>query len=371
MKTSLTPQQLRDLFLQVAKSLSLEIGFSEPLISPADKQALANWLTQAHHGSMQYMADNPSLRQDPTQLVAGALSVVSARLNYWSDDVKSLTQLSTPTSAYLSRYALGRDYHKVMRNKLKQLCLQVSQEIGAFNWRPFSDSAPILEHALARQAGLGFIGKHSLLIHPQAGSSFFLGEILCDLPLLADAYREDQVKPSCGSCTQCLRLCPTQAIVAPYQVDARRCISYLTIEHEGSIPPELRPAMGNRVYGCDDCQLVCPWNKFAQMTSEADFLPRHGLARAELLTLWAWSETEFLRLTEGSPIRRIGYQRWRRNLATALGNAPTDPQILSALNQALPLADHLVAEHIVWAIEQQRKPNRSQQIPLIKRSFLP
>lgn len=367
---SLPPQQLRDCFQQQAKHLSLDISFSSPTIPLPDIHAFNHWLTQGYHGSMHYMADNQPLRQDPTQLVAGTLSIISARLNYWTAETNSLTQLSTPTSAYLSRYALGRDYHKVMRHKLKQLCLRVTEEIGEFHWRPFSDSAPILEHALARQAGLGFIGKHSLLIHPKAGSSFFLGEILCDLPLVAD-YTADQIKPSCGSCTQCMTLCPTQAISAPYQVDARRCISYLTIEHEGTIPLEFRSLIGNRIYGCDDCQLVCPWNKFAQMTTEVDFLPRNHLEKAELLTLWTWSEADFLRLTEGSPIRRIGYQRWRRNLAIALGNAPSDQRILAELKQALPLADEWVAEHISWAIEQQTQPNRQHQPPRIKRSFLP
>lgn len=371
------PAELRALIQHHADALSLTIGFAPLHIPAEDKRALYHWLAQGYHGQMAFMAESLALRHDPSQLVEGSLSVISARLDYWSPTVDSLGQLSRPTQAYLSRYALGRDYHKVMRNKLKQLCLAVAQEIGDFQWRPFSDSAPILEHSLARQAGLGFIGKHSLLIHPQAGSSFFLGEVLCDLPLLDDdmnmntTMNTTMVKPSCGGCTQCLTLCPTQAIVAPFVVDARRCISYLTIEYDGSIPIELRPLMGNRIYGCDDCQLVCPWNKYAQMTTEADFLPRHGLASASLLALWHWSEAQFLQFTEGSPIRRMGYQRWRRNLAVALGNAPSDPDHQRALAHALTTADDLVAEHITWAIQQHDKANPSRHALSITRSFLP
>lgn len=352
-----------------AKELNLTIGLSRPIIPAHHQQAMQNWLAQGYHGTMHFLTENVILRQHPDQLHTPTLSVISARLNYWSEaPASALSVLTQPNLAYISRYALGRDYHKVLRQQLKQLCLRIESEIGSFNWRPFSDSAPIMEHALAEQAGLGFIGKHTLLIHPEVGSTFFLGEILCDLPLPPD---QPNTHCGCGPCTSCLTVCPTQAIVAPFTVDARRCISYLTIEYSGHIDPELRPLMGNRIYGCDDCQLTCPWNKFAQTSQTPDFATRHQLNHIELLTLWQWSENDFLQRFEGSPIRRIGYQQWRRNLAIALGNAPAqDDAILNALTQALTTADDLVAEHIQWAIVQQRKPQITRVPVLIRKSFL-
>jgi epoxyqueuosine reductase len=255
-----------------------------------------------------------------------------------------------------------------MRQKLKQLCLRIEQEIGPFLWRPFSDSAPIMEHALAEQAGLGFIGKHSLLIHPEAGSTFFLGEILCNLPL---PTHTSPIKSGCGPCQKCLHDCPTQAIVAPFTVDARRCISYLTIEYEGSIAPDLRPLIGNRIYGCDDCQLTCPWNKFSQLPSSPDFAARHQLDNIMLLELWQWTEKDFLLKMEGSPIRRIGFERWRRNLAIALGNSTPSIETQQQLEHALTDASALVQEHIIWALKRQNQPRHLTEIPvLVHRSYL-
>ena len=252
---------------------------------------------------------------------------------------------------YVSRYALGRDYHKLLRARLQKLAERIEVEIGAFGHRVFVDSAPVFETGLAENAGLGWKGKHSLVLSRGAGSWFFLGELLVELDLPPDATTE---QGHCGRCTACMDICPTQAIVAEGVVDARLCISYLTIEHAGAIPVELRPLLGNRIYGCDDCQLICPWNRFAQATTEADFKPRHGLESADLLDLWAWTEDEFLRRTEGSAIRRIGYERWRRNLAVALGNAPGNCGIVEVLQRDLPQASPLVAEHMLWALEQQR-----------------
>ncbi|MCH9743056.1 MAG: tRNA epoxyqueuosine(34) reductase QueG [Proteobacteria bacterium] len=350
-----------------ADALGLTIGFSAPNIPEKHQIAMQNWLAAGYHGDMHFFHHNQEARSDPTRLHPTTCSVISARLNYWSEDKNtSLTVLNTPSLGYLSRYALGRDYHKVLRHRLKQLCEKIETEIGPFNWRPFTDSAPIMEHALAEQSGLGFIGKHTLLIHPKAGSTFFLGEILCDLPLPADT---PTTHCGCGPCTACMTICPTQAIVAPFTVDARRCISYLTIEHEGSIDPALRPLMGNRIYGCDDCQLVCPWNKFAQLSTTDDFKTRNKLNQPDLLSLWQWTEATFLHKLEGSPIRRIGYQRWRRNLAIALGNAPYDQQIMQALQNALADSDTLVVEHIHWAIAQQTKAIKPIAVA-VKKSYL-
>ena len=335
------------------EELHLTIGITHPNISAAHQQALSDWLAQGFQGDMHFMSQHQAQRLNPGLLQEGCLSVISARLNYWSEAKhSSLAQLQNPKQAYLSRYALGRDYHKILRAELKKLALRIEQEIGAFNWRPFADSAPIMEHALAEQAGLGFIGKHTLLIHPKAGSTFFLGELLCDLPLPAD---EPTTHCGCGPCTSCMDICPTQAIVAPFTVDARRCISYLTIEYDGVIEESLRPLMGNRIYGCDDCQLTCPWNKFSQLSEVADFNTRHQLNQVSLLALWQWTEADFLQRFEGSPIRRIGYQQWRRNLAVAMGNAPADADIEQALREALPSATPLVAEHILWALKHQQK----------------
>jgi epoxyqueuosine reductase len=271
------------------------------------------------------------------------------RMDYWpADAADAAATLGEPTLAYVSRYALGRDYHKLMRSRLEKLCGRIAAEIGPFGHRVFADSAPVLEKALARNAGLGWIGKHSNLIDKNSGSYFFLGEIYLDLELPADAPGGSH----CGSCSACLPSCPTAAIVAPYRVDARRCISYLTIELKGSIPPEFRRAIGNRVYGCDDCQLACPWNKFARPTAETDFRVRHGLDRAELTALFAWSEAEFEERMRGSAIRRIGWERWLRNLAVGLGNAPSSPAVIEALRRRERDASALVREHVRWALEQ-------------------
>lgn len=354
------------------EELQLNVGFTRPDIPQIHQEALKHWLAEDYHGTMQFMTQHQPQRLNPNELQKGCLSVISARLNYWTEAKQSaFNVLQNPAQAYISRYALGRDYHKILRAHLKKLALRIEQEIGPFNWRPFADSAPIMEHALAEQAGLGFIGKHTLLIHPKAGSTFFLGELLCDLPLPPD---EPSSHCGCGPCTSCIDICPTQAIVAPFTLDARRCISYLTIEYEGSIDESLRALMGNRIYGCDDCQLTCPWNKFAQLSEVSDFNTRHGLNHIDLLSLWQWTETDFLQRFEGSPIRRIGYQQWRRNLAIALGNSPYTRETEQSLRLALPNATPLVAEHIDWALRQQARNAQTQslnQIPVwVSKSFL-
>lgn len=354
------------------EELHLTVGFTHPVIPAKHQQALKEWLAQGYQGEMGYMSQHLQQRFEPTELYEGCLCVISARLNYWTEAKhSSLNILESPQHAYISRYALGRDYHKTLRAQLKKLALRIEQAIGTFSWRPFADSAPVMEHALAEQAGLGFIGKHTLLIHPKAGSTFFLGELLCNLPLPADPPTQHC---GCGPCTSCIDVCPTQAIVAPFTVDARRCISYLTIEYDGVIDEALRPLMGNRIYGCDDCQLTCPWNKFAQLSEVKDFNSRHQLHDIQLLDLWQWTKAEFLQRFEGSPIRRIGFQQWRRNLAIALGNAPVSTEIQQALNAALSDASPLVAEHIDWALQQHVPEKRTQkvnQIPvLLTKSFL-
>lgn len=354
------------------EELHLTVGFTHPVIPAKHQQALKEWLAHGFQGEMGYMSQHQQQRLEPTQLYEGCLCVISARLNYWTEPKhSSLNILQSLQHAYISRYALGRDYHKILRAQLKKLAVRIEQEIGPFQWRPFADSAPVMEHALAEQAGLGFIGKHTLLIHPKAGSTFFLGELLCNLSLPADP---PTLHCGCGPCTSCLDVCPTQAIVAPFTIDARRCISYLTIEYDGIIDESLRPLMGNRIYGCDDCQLTCPWNKFSQLSEISDFNTRHQLNHISLLELWRWTEADFLQRFEGSPIRRIGYQKWRRNLAIALGNSPYTRETEQALRQALPLATPLVAEHINWALQQQAKSANTQslnQIPVwVTKSYL-
>jgi len=314
---------------------------------------LLSWLEAGFHGEMEYMERHGSKRSHPEELVPGTIRVISVRLDYLPEDRPAMQEhLENPLDAYISRYALGRDYHKLMRNRLQTLASRIEAEIGAFGYRVFSDSAPVLEKALAAKAGLGWIGKHSNLIHREAGSWFFLGEIYTDLNLPVDS----PVKENCGTCTACLDVCPTQAIVAPYRVDARRCIAYLTIELHGPIPEEFRFALGNRIYGCDDCQIVCPWNRFAHQTLEADFLPRHGLATAQLVELFAWDEEIFLRRTEGSAIRRLGHGRWLRNLAVALGNAPYSEEVYAALLARKCHPSELVREHVQWALGCQDLP---------------
>ena len=296
---------------------------------------------------MDYMARHGMMRARPAELVAGTLSVICVRLPYWPGDARpAADQLADGDGAYVSRYALGRDYHKVLRARLQKLADRISAAHGPFGYRAFTDSAPLMEVALAAQSGLGWRGKHTLLLTREAGSYFFLGELLTDLPLPEDPPQD----PHCGRCTRCLDACPTGAIVAPYRVDARRCISYLTIELKGAIPEEFRPMMGNRIYGCDDCQLACPWNRFARKAVEPDFAPRHGLDRAGLVALFHWSEADFTERMAGSPIYRIGYERWSRNLAVALGNAQCAEDVLAALALRREDSSPVVREHVRWAL---------------------
>jgi epoxyqueuosine reductase len=336
------------------KRWGLELGFQQVGIADVDlplaERRLLDWLARQYHGEMHYMARHGTRRSRPQELVPGTLRVICARLDYLPEATDMQTLLLQAQHAYVSRYALGRDYHKVIRNKLQHLAERIEQVTGPFGYRAFTDSAPVMEKPLAREAGLGWIGKHTNLIHPQAGSWFFLGELYTDLPLPVDTPVQDH----CGTCHACLDVCPTQAIIAPYVLDARRCISYLTIELHGSIPEELRPLLGNRIYGCDDCQLVCPWNRFAQHSHESDFAPRHGLDTAQLVQLFGWSEDEFLKRTEGSAIRRIGHTRWLRNIAVALGNAPPNEEINSALTRRSGHPSELVREHVQWALQRHR-----------------
>jgi epoxyqueuosine reductase len=321
---------------------------------PDDEAFFLDWLKAGFHGEMDYMSRHGTKRSRPAELVSGTVSCISVRMDYWPEEAAdAAATLADGSIAYVSRYALGRDYHKVLRARLQTLCDRIQETVGPFGYRVFTDSAPVLEKALSRNAGLGWIGKHTNLIDRNAGSYFFLGEIYLDLKLPADA----QSTAHCGSCSACMPACPTGAIVAPYRLDARRCISYLTIELAGSIPVEFRRLVGNRIYGCDDCQLVCPWNKFAKPTAEKDFAVRHGLDNAQLVDLFAWSEADFLEKTRGSAIRRIGYERWLRNIAVALGNAPTSPPVIAALGDRARHPSALVREHVEWALAQHRAPH--------------
>jgi len=331
-----------------------ELGFQQVGITATqlddDEAHLLNWLDAGRHGEMDYMARHGLKRSRPAELQAGTLRVISARMDYDPPQARdSWEVIEDANLGYISRYALGRDYHKVLRTRLQKLAERIAGEIGPFGYRAFVDSAPVLEKALARNAGLGWIGKHTNLINKQAGSWFFLGELYTDLPLPVDDAAEDH----CGTCTRCIEICPTQAIVGPQQLDARRCIAYLTIELRGSIPVELRPLIGNRIYGCDDCQLVCPWNKFARKSAEPDFIVRHGLDSTSLIDLFAWSEEQFLARTQGSAMRRIGYEQWLRNIAVALGNAPASPAIVESLQTRAEHPSELVREHVRWALAQQ------------------
>jgi epoxyqueuosine reductase len=334
------------------KAWGQELGFAQIGIADTDLSAaepqLQNWLANSFHGEMDYMAAHGTKRSRPHELVPGTLRVITARLNYWPEAVDASKNLAELERAYVSRYALGRDYHKVLRNRLQQLAERIEAEIGPFGYRVFTDSAPVMEVELATKSGLGWRGKHTLLINQSEGSYFFLGEIYTGLPLPIDSPHGDH----CGTCFACADACPTGAIVAPYQLDARRCISYLTIELKGSIPLELRPLMGNRIYGCDDCQLACPWNRFAQTTALPDFHPRLGLDTAMLVELFGWSEKEFLRKTAGSAIRRIGHERWLRNIAVALGNGPASEPTIAALKARLDHRSALVREHVEWALSR-------------------
>ncbi|MDB6086584.1 MAG: tRNA epoxyqueuosine(34) reductase QueG [Gammaproteobacteria bacterium] len=335
------------------KRWGTELGFARLGIATidlsADEAHFRDWLLAGFNGEMDYMSRHGTKRSRPAELLPGTISCVSARMDYWPSATADPTEvLADGGLAYISRYALGRDYHKLMRARLQKLCDRIAQAVGPFGYRAFVDSAPVLERALARNAGLGWIGKHTNLIDSQSGSYFFLGEIYLDLELPPD----EASTAHCGSCSACMPACPTGAIVAPYRLDARRCISYLTIELKGSIPLELRRAIGNRIYGCDDCQLVCPWNKFARPAREPDFAARHGLDRAELVDLFSWTEAQFVQKTRGSAISRIGYERWLRNVAVALGNAPTSAAVLAALRARAEAPSPLVREHVRWALAE-------------------
>lgn len=344
-------------YQQLAQKIKLwghELGFADVAITGIDlskhEAQLQRWLDLGYHGEMDYMAAHGMKRARPAELVPGTQRVISVRMEYLPPDASFAKALKNKQTAYISRYALGRDYHKVIRNRLKKLGQLIQQEVSDLGFRPFVDSAPVLERQLAEQAGLGWRGKNSLLINKEAGSWFFLGELFVDIPLPTDDENTDE---GCGKCVACMTLCPTGAIVEPYVVDARKCISYLTIELQGAIPEQYRSLIGNRIYGCDDCQLVCPWNRYAKITSEADFTPRKQLKDQSLLELFAWDEATFLKNTEGSPIRRIGHQRWLRNLAVGLGNADYSPSIIHALTEKRDDVSTLVKEHIDWALEQQ------------------
>jgi epoxyqueuosine reductase len=328
-----------------------ELGFADAGIAGTDlghdEAYLERWLADGHHGEMDYMARHGTRRSRPAELEPGTLRVISVRMDYIPPGTANAWDvIHDADKAYIARYALGRDYHKVMRNRLQKLASRITERVGDFAYRAYVDSAPVLEKALARNAGLGWIGKHTVLINKRAGSYFFLGELYTNLPLPVDA----PASAHCGSCRKCIDICPTQAIVAPYRLDARRCISYLTIELKGSIPEELRAPMGNRVFGCDDCQLICPWNKFAQDATEPDFAPRHSLDGPRLVELFGWTEEEFLSRTEGMAIRRAGYEGWLRNLAVGLGNAPTSTDVVASLRARENDPSPVVQEHVAWAL---------------------
>jgi epoxyqueuosine reductase len=336
------------------KNWGVELGFQEVRITDIDlskyENHLEDWIERNYHGAMSYMAENHEKRCHPEQLVPGTIRVVCVRMDYAVDSEDSLDSMKNTGKAYVSRYARGRDYHKLIRKRLQKFARRIQDVAGPFGYRAFVDSAPVLERALAEKSGMGWIGKNTMLINKQAGSWFFLGELFTDLPLPVD----EKVSDHCGSCSACLDICPTNAFVKPNQLDATRCISYLTIELRTSIPVEFRKPMGNRIYGCDDCQLVCPWNKFSKPTEEKDFTPRHSLDDAQLVDLFGWSEQEFLKRTEGSAIRRIGYDCWLRNIAVALGNAPSSKEIDLALRARLNNVSDMVNEHIEWALLQHK-----------------
>jgi epoxyqueuosine reductase len=336
-----------------------ELGFQKTGVADIDLQQaegrLSDWLQSNFHGSMDYMERHGSKRSRPEELVPDTLRVISVRMDYLPQDQASAKRLlDDGASAYISRYALGRDYHKVLRGRLRSLARQIQENIGEFGYRVFVDSAPVLEKALAEKARLGWIGKHTNVIDRESGSWFFLGELYTDLPLPVDSPEQSH----CGTCTACIDICPTKAIVAPYSLDARRCISYLTIENKQAIPVEFRKDIGNRIYGCDDCQLYCPWNKFAKPTAEKDFAPRHGLETAQLVDLFLWTEETWLEKTEGSAIRRLGFERWLRNLAVALGNATTTAAVVAALITRQGDESPMVAEHVEWALQQHVQPEQ-------------
>lgn len=343
------------------KNWGISLGFQQVGITDINldsyKQKLEIWLARGWHGSMSYMAKHGDKRSRPEILIPGTARVISVRLDYLQADTDMVRVLQNKALGYVSRYALGRDYHRLMRKRLQLLAEKIQAEVSAFGYRVFCDSAPVLEKPLAEKAGLGWIGKHTNLINAKGGSWFFLGEIYTDIPLPIDT---PITKSHCGTCRACIDVCPTQAIVAPYQLDARRCISYLTIESKEAIPKALRPLLGNRIYGCDDCQIVCPWNKFAKYTQEKDFVARHQLNASTLVSLFSWDKKTFLANTEGSAIRRIGYEMWMRNIAVALGNATFSEEIIIALHARLGRISALVDEHIEWALMRHRHAQQAQ-----------
>ncbi|EAQ33103.1 putative 4Fe-4S binding protein [Idiomarina baltica OS145] len=353
MYSSLSYTELEQL-AQKIKQWGRELGFQKVGIADLDLQkheaTLQNWLDKGYHGEMGFMERHGMLRARPAELHPGSVRAISVRMNYLPAEAGFAKTLNNDRLGYISRYALGRDYHKLLRKRLKQLGDKIKAEFADTDFRPFVDSAPIMERPLAEKAGLGWTGKHTLILDKDSGSWFFLGELLINLPLPTDS----PVEEACGSCSACMTICPTQAIVAPYELDARRCISYLTIELKGSIPEDLRPLMGNRIYGCDDCQLICPWNRYAQLTDEADFNPRHYLHTPELLALWQWDEETFNQRLQGSPIRRIGHECWLRNIAVALGNAQANADVIEALEWRSGQVSEMVQEHIDWALDRQR-----------------
>lgn len=353
------PQPLDQQQLQALKEKiqvwGRELGFQQLGVADIDlgehQHHLQRWIEQEMHGEMGYMAEHGAKRWHPEQLVPGTQRIITARMDYLPPEVETTRVLGQPERAYISRYALGRDYHKVIRKRLTTLAKWIEAEVGSIGYRAFVDSAPVLERALAQRSGLGWFGKSSMLLNPKAGSLFFLGELFTDLPLPVDAPFE---REHCGSCDRCQVACPTGAIVDDKVVDARRCISYLTIELKGPIPLEFRRAIGNRVYGCDDCQLVCPFTRFTRVSSLEDFSPRHELDRARLIDLFRWSEEQFLTNTEGSAIRRIGHERWLRNLAVGLGNHPPSAEVVAALHERREHPSELVREHVEWALAEQQ-----------------
>lgn len=347
------------------KTWSRELGFAQCAITDTQLEAhgvkLQAWLDKGYHGDMAYMAEHGTKRFRPDELIDGTCRVISLRFNYYPESEDKQAVLDNPAKAFISRYTLGRDYHKTLRQRLKKLVSKIEHSLGEAQqntstqpaYRVFVDSAPVMERGIAEKAGLGWIGKNTMVINKKAGSYFFLAEIYTDLPLPVDSDIDNQ--NHCGHCSACLTACPTQAFEGPYVLDARKCISYLTIELKGSIPEELRPLMGNRIFGCDDCQIACPWNRFTQTENEADFSPRHELDKSTLLTLFSWTEDEFLSNTEGSAIRRTGYIGWLRNIAVALGNAPTSIDVIEALEHRKDHASDIVREHVYWALGQHQQ----------------
>ncbi|MET1253665.1 tRNA epoxyqueuosine(34) reductase QueG [Aliikangiella maris] len=365
----LTDEQLQEIKAHIHK-LALEHGFQDARVCDTSTEGyypkLEQWIAEKRHGDMTFFERNQNLRQNPQELHPGTARIISLRYDYLPENAKFSTPLKDPNLANVSRYALGRDYHKLMRKKLDKICQSLSEYFSlkdVIDFRVFVDSAPVMESCFAEKSGIGWKGKHTLIINPDAGSWFFLGEIFINLPLPVDQPIENQ----CGSCTACISICPTGAIIAPNKVDATKCISYLTIENKGGIPEDLREKIGNRIYGCDDCQLACPWNRYAQTSTDKDFLPRNQLDEISLFDLWRWSESEFNENLAGTPIRRIGYQSWLRNLAVAIGNAEYSDEMIIALELKMSEANEMVQEHIQWAI-QQLNAKRLEQMSLAKKT---